>query len=115
MRPVTITITGNGSGTLNSTPVVVDWRATPFNLGLYLDTGGSTTAFTGQYTHEDPASYGNVTNYNANAKWWTITALSAKTADTDTSFTQPCRAVRLQANGSGTDTATFTVIQGAPL
>lgn len=112
MRPVVVTLTGNGATTANSAPVIVDWRASPFNIGLAIDTGGSTTGFTAQYCYEDPNSYTTATLYNANAKWWTLTALSAKTADTDSSLTIPCRAVRLQANASGTDTATMTIVQG---
>lgn len=115
MRPVVLTLTGNGATTLNSAPVVLDWRATPFNIGLAMDTGGSTTGFSVQYCYEDPNSYTTAALYNANAKWWSLTAMATKTADTDGTLTNPCRSVRLQANASGTDTATLTIVQGAPL
>lgn len=106
-----ITLTGTGS-TLNSEPYPVDWKQKNFNVGLALDTGGSTTGFTAQYSLENPNDYASSTLYNANAKWFSISAISAATADAATNLTIPVRAIRLQANTAGTDTATLTIVQG---
>lgn len=107
----TISLTGTGS-TLNSQPYPVNWRQTPFNLSLGLDTGGSTTGFTVQYCFENPNDYASATLYNANATWFSHANMSAKTADTDGNIAFPVHAIRLQANTAGTDTATLTITQG---
>lgn len=111
MRPVTVTVTGTGS-TLNSVPVVMNWRGNPFSVSLGFDTNGSTTGYTVQYTMENPNSYTSATLYNANAKWFDHAFMAAMTADASGNVAFPVRAIRLQANTAGTDTATLTIIQG---
>lgn len=114
MRPVVLTVTGTGS-TLNSSPVPMDWKGNPFSVGLGLDTSGSTTGFTVQYSFEDPNAYASATTYNSTAKWFSHPFMTTLTADTEGNIAFPVRAVRLQANTAGTDTATLTIIQGSNL
>lgn len=111
MRPVVLTVTGTGV-LLNSAPVVMDWRGNPFSVSLAFDTGGSTTGYTVQYTMEDPTSYASATLYNANAKWFNHAFMAAMTTDTTGNIAFPVRAIRMQADTAGTDTATLTIIQG---
>ncbi len=110
MRPVVITQTGNG-GTLNSAPIVMDWRANPTSISLFFDTGGNTTQFTVQYTGEAPEGYASAASYNTSAKWFNHAFMAAMVADLSGNIAYPVRAIRLQSNSSGTDTATLTIIQ----
>jgi len=105
-----ITLTGTGS-TLNSEPYPINWKQANFKIGLALDTNGSTTGFTVQYCLENPGDYASSTAYNANAKWFSHPYMSALTADTDGNIAFPVRAIRLQADTAGTDTATLTIAQ----
>lgn len=109
MRPVVVAVTGNG-GTRNSAPVVLDYKLTPFNVGLFFATTGATTAFKVQFSGDDPwATY--ATNYNTDAVWQDHPFMTAMTATSSGNVAFAVRAVRLQANASGTDTGTFTVVQ----
>lgn len=114
MRPVVVTVTGTGS-TLNSSPVVMDWRAAPTSISLALVTSGSTTGFTVQYTLDNPNSFASATTYNSGATWFNHAFMAALTANLSGNIAFPVRAIRLQANTAGTDTGTLTIIQGAPL
>jgi hypothetical protein len=114
MRPVVLTVTGTGS-TLNSAPVPVNWKANPFSIGLGFITGGATTGFTVQYTFDDPQSFTSATTYNSNAHWLNHPFMTTLTASIDGNIAFPVRAVRLQANTAGTDTATLTILQGSNL
>jgi len=115
MRPVIVSLTGSGSGTTDSTPVVMDWRIDPFNVSLFFVDGGSTTGFTVQYTGDDPTSYASATSYNTSATWFNHAFMAAMTSNLSGNIAFPVRAIRLQANGSGTDVGTLTIIQGATL
>ena len=110
VRPVSVSLTGNGASIQNSAPVVVDQYLTPMNLGLYFKDSGSTTVFKVQYSLDDPfGSY--ATDYNTNGVWFDHASLVTLTANASGSQTTPVRAVRLVASASGTDTGTLTVVQ----
>lgn len=113
MRPVTVSITGNGA-TQNSAPVVVDQYIAPLQLGLAFKTTGVATTFKVQYSLDDPfAVY--ATDYNTNGTWFDLTGMNAMTTNTsgkiDDTTVGPVRAVRLQGNNAGTETGTLTVVQ----
>lgn len=109
MRPVVVTVTGNGV-TRNSAPVVLDYHLDPFNVGLFFTTNGATTGFKVQFSGDDPwATY--ATDYNTNAVWQDHPFMTAMTANSSGNVAFAVRAVRLQANASGTDTGTLTVVQ----
>lgn len=111
MRPVVVSLTGSGSGTTNSTPIPMNWRGSPFNVGLAFTTDGSTTGFTVQASYDNQNDYASAATYNSTATWFDIPGLNNLKADTDGSLNNPVRAVRLQANATGTDTGTLTIIQ----
>ena len=106
-----ITLTGTGSE-LNSDPYPVNWRANPFNASLKLHTSGSTTGFTVQYTMDDPNNFASASDYNTSATWTSHPYMTSLTSDTDGNLAFSIRAVRLQADTNGTDTAVLTYIQG---
>lgn len=108
MRPVSITHTGSGSGVTNSDPVRMNWRVK--NTAFSLDTDGSTTAFTVQYTLTPPDGYASAAAWAAGATWF-ATTVSAATADAAGSLSHPVHGLRVQASASGTDTATVWITQ----
>lgn len=99
-----ITMTA-ATASANSSPFVVDHRKNPFNVGLALDTGGSTTGWTVQYTLD------NLEQIAAGSANWVNTSIAASTTDATIALTTPCYAVRLACNANGTDTATLTIRQ----
>ena len=105
-RPNKITLTGSGSGTTNSSPLLLNWRARPFEVALAFDTGGSTTGFTVQMALNDP-----LVTAAASWTWFNHTELAAMTADETGNLAFPVTAIRLQADANGTDTGTLFVIQ----
>lgn len=111
MRPKTITLTGNGSSTSNSTPIPVD-RFT-HDTSLFLVTDGTTTGFTVQYTWTTPRDYASAVAWNAATVWSNHETLVSMLANGDGNFDFPVLGIRLQADGNGTDTGSLTIIQGA--
>lgn len=99
-KPTSITITGNGSTSQNSDPIPLSLYQNPFEVGLMLNTDGSTTTGTVQYTLSEDASGP-----------WFATSISGATADEAGVLTTPATHVRLVVGASGTDTLTLTVIQ----
>lgn len=104
MRESKITMTA-ATASANSSPFVVDHRKNPFNVALNVNTDGSTTGWTVQYTLDNLE---DITPASAN---WINTSISAVTVDTTAALTTPCYAVRLACNASGTDTAVLTIRQ----
>lgn len=101
-----ITVGTNGVG---GTPwQVVNTNIGAFNLGIGVAVSG-TVNFTVQYTYDDPS--GTYPNPNVTFPTaWALTALTSKSAATDSSITFPIAAYRLLIN-SGTGRATASVIQ----
>ena len=109
MRPTRQTLTGNGA-TQNSTPILMDTHRNPFNVSLGVNTDGSATTVTVQYTLDDPlAAY--ATDFGTDATWFTHSDISAVTADTDANFAFPVTGIRVQLGGTGTDIWVLTVLQ----
>lgn len=109
MRPVTVSITGNGAQQ-NSAPIPVDYLIDPMNLGLFFKTNGSTTVCKVQYSLDDPfAVY--ATDYNTNGIWFDHATMVNMTANANGTILTPVRAVRLQASSAGVDICSLTVVQ----
>lgn len=114
MRPVVLTLTGNGTGTSLSSPCPVDYRTSPFSIGMGFRTTGATTAFTVQHCFQDPADFADADTYNASATWYNHPFMAAMTAAADGNYAFGVRAIRLSANNAGSDTGTLTIIQSGP-
>lgn len=108
MKPTKITLTGNGSGTTNTDPVPLNYRAEV--TALSFKTSGSTTGFTVQFTLEPVEGYATAAAW-ASAATWHNSSIAAATANAAGSISHPVTGVRLQANGSGTDTGTLVILQ----
>ena len=106
MRPKTISLTGNGSTTSNSAAIRMNTRARPFAVSLGFSTSGSTTAYTVQHTFDDPELVAA-----ASFVWHSHPDMASMTAAEDGNLAFPVTAIRLQANGSGTDTGTLEIVQ----
>jgi hypothetical protein len=106
MRP--FTTSDLGSVTI-SDPVLVDYIQGDFNVGLSINVVTGTNTSKVQYSLDDPhAEY--ATDYNTDATWHD--SGSGVTADTASSLTVPCRAVRLNMTAWTSGTANLTVVQG---
>ena len=106
MRPFTSSVLG--SVTI-SDPIQVDYVQGDFNLGLSVNVTATNTS-TVQYSLDDPhATY--ATDYNTDAVWHDVTALTDVTASTAASLTIPCRAVRLNMTAWTSNGASLTVVQ----
>lgn len=98
-QPISVTLNANGS----STPIRLDSRKNPFNVGLFIDITGTATAVV-EYTPD--ADWGGV-----GARWFAVPSTSTS-ADLVAALTTPCIAIRLTASGvSGGGTARLDVIQ----
>ena len=110
MRPVSVSVTGNGASALPSAPIVVDQYLTPMNLGLLFKDSGSTTSFKVQYSLDDPfGAY--ATDYNTNGVWIDHATMTGMTANAVGTILTPVRAVRLLAGATGSDTGTLVLVQ----
>lgn len=105
MRPTVVTVTGS-SGI--SSPVVLDYFLSPFNVGLAVTATGTISAKV-QVSYDDPfAVY--ATDYNTDGVWFDHATLTSITGNAQGSQTAPVRAVRLN-KASGTPAVKLTVIQ----
>ena len=109
MKTTTISLTGSGAGVTNTDPVRVNWRADL--TALQIDTDGSTTGFTAQYTLTPPDGYASAAAWAAAAVW--SEGIASTTADAVGTVAGPIHGVRLQADANGTDTGALTVIQSS--
>lgn len=109
MKAQTITHTGTGSGTTQSAPLRVNRFASPTSLSF--STSGSTTGFTAQYTLTPPTGYATAAAWAAGATWHDCETIAASTAAASEMIQSPINGIRLQANASGTDVGTLTVLQ----
>jgi len=110
MRPVIVT----SSGVSKSNPIVLDYIAAPFSVGLAAVVSGSAT-YTIEQSSDDPyASY--ATDYNTNGTWFSVATanLVAATTSQQNVLNTPCRAVRINQT-AGAGGVTLTAIQGLPL
>ena len=105
MRPFTTAALGS---VVNSAPYQVDYMQADFNLGLSINVISGTNTSKIQYSLDDPhADY--ATDYNTNATWHDFGA--GVTADTASSLTVPCRAVRLSMTAWTSGSASLTIVQ----
>lgn len=106
MRPVRVTTTNAAV----SSPVILDYNARPFAVGIGVKITSGTPTYTVQYTFDDvfdPA-------FNpSTAKWFDHTSLSAKTVDADSNIAFPVMAARVNQTGTGVTVATFIQASGA--
>lgn len=110
MRPVQINITSAAV----TAPVVLDYLANPFSVGLSLNftTGNGNGTVTVQYSFDDPyAAY--ATDYGTNANWISLASLTAKTSDADGTLSSPVRAVRANCTVYNSGSIKFTTIQSS--
>jgi hypothetical protein len=104
MRPAQRTLTGDGASEQTSTPVRIS-RYAERGLSIAVDTDGSTTAATVEYTLDD-------IEFNDSPVWFDWTSIDAVTSNTHAYMDFPVEAVRLKLDANGTDTIRMRVVQG---
>ena len=100
MRPQVVSITGTGQ----SAWIPMDYKQSPFNVGLGAVVNGTVT-FDIEHTFDDVFDISITPTAFKNS---TLTALSS---NKDGNYAFPIRAVRIN-NTSGTGTTTVTLLQG---
>lgn len=107
MQYRTISLTDAGRSDI----IAVDDFQTPFNLGLAANITAGTPTFSIQFSLDDPNADGYVA---ANALWFSVTGLSAVTADTAVGMTIPCRAISIYMAPAQTGTVELKIVQAGP-
>jgi len=103
-RIQTITLTGNGASPQNSSPVPLNFRLNPFQVGLGAATDGSTTTATVQVCFDDPTDLSSAT-------WFNHDSLVTIAANATGNIAFPVTGIRLQVSAAGTDTWTLYIVQ----
>lgn len=99
MRPIYVTADDSNSGV--SPVVVIDQYIGPTNIGLGAVVTGTVT-YTVQHTFDDP--YGTITT------WFDHPTLAAQTANKDSNYAAPPRAIRV-IRTAGTGSVRLAVVQ----
>ena len=99
MRPVTLAVVNTGT----SSPVPMDYLASPFNVGIGCVISGSPT-FNVEHSFESPP-----------VNWFINANIDGATTNADTNYMFPVRSVRLNVTGvnAPTDSVTMTILQGS--
>ena len=108
MKPKTQTLSAAGT----TDPMIVNYRTTPVDIGLFADftTGTGVGTVTIEHTESDPfATY--ATDFATDARWRATTSLTAVTADAEGSISFPIRAVRMNVTAFTSGSIDFTTIQ----
>ena len=105
MRPTTVTT----SGTSVSSPVVLDYLVSPFNIGFGVVVTGTVT-YSVQHTFDDPFA---PTFTPATATWFDHEDLVAQTTSQDGNYAFPVRAIRVNQTAGAGSTATTVIQAGA--
>lgn len=101
------TLTVGTSGIGSSPWFYIDRDVNPVNLGIGVTVTG-TISYTVEYTYDDP----NAPFSGTFPTVWSLSALAAKAANTDSSITFPIFAIRLTQNSfTATATASMIVVQ----
>lgn len=104
---VATTVTVGTSGVGSSQWFAVDWRANPISIGIGVVVSG-TINYTVEYTYDNV----NTPYTGTFPTVFSLTALASKAANTDSSITEPVRALRLTQNSfTNPGTAKMIVLQ----
>jgi len=99
MKPITISLTGAGV----SAPIIVNTNVTPVNLGFVAVVTGTVSAYTIQYSMDDPFSSTGLVN-------WFATSISGASATTSGNILYPVTALRISI-ATGPNTVALTMTQ----
>ena len=110
MRPITKTV----SSMALSDPIRVDWRGggSNFNLTAAVTlSAGAVLTYTVSYSLDEPQSFTDKADYNANGAWLPVTDLTALSANASGNVDFPIQAIRLAVTAHTSGSATITVLQ----
>ncbi len=100
MRPQVITQSGTGS----TAWIPLDYKQSPFNVGMGIVVNGSVT-YDIEHTFDDILAQGTTPTAFKHS------SLTAKNTNKDGNYAFPIRAIRIN-NTAGTGTTTLTILQG---
>lgn len=104
MRPKTVTVSSQTS----SNVIPLDWRATPFSVGLMCTVPSGTLTYKVEMTSDDIYASG----FSAgSAAWQDHAVITGKTASSNGNIAYPVRAIRLTVTAYTSGSVSMTVIQ----
>jgi hypothetical protein len=110
MRPITKTV----SAAELSDPIRVDWRGGGSNFNLTAAvalSAGAVLTYDVEYSVDDPQTFTDKADYNANGTWFVVTGLAALSANARDQVDFPIQGIRLNVTAHTSGSATITVLQ----
>lgn len=104
-------ITRSQTATGDSTPILMDIFASPFNATIQVAIVGGTATVTSYFTLDDPKDFATQALYLSGATWTALVLLTAVTATTASNVAFPVRALKTTVSAISGATVTTTVIQ----
>jgi hypothetical protein len=103
MRPVVITKSGSTGATAW---IPVDFKQSPFNIGLAVTVGAGVLTYTVEHTFDD------VYDTTVTPVAFPHSTIAAQTTNKDGNYAFPVRAIRLNVTAWTSGGATITILQG---
>ena len=101
--PITVTVSAAGS----SRWVPVDYKQTPFNIGMGVKlSAGANLTYTVEHTFDD------IQDSSVTPVAFPNSGLTARTANDDGNYAFPVKAIRLTVDAYTTGSATLLIVQG---
>ena len=103
-RPTSVTVSSQDA----SAWIPVDYKQTPFNIGMGVTlSAGATLTYTVQHTFDD------IQDPNAMINTFRNDGLTSQTTNEDGNYSFPVRAIRLNVESHTSGSATLTIRQGS--
>lgn len=113
MRPKTYVVVASAGGTTYSPAYVVDTYENPCNIGIGIVIIGAGSAICDvQHTFSDPNAIN--LSISTNGVWLNNATLSSATANGDTNYAYPPRAIRFAIRAAASAQVTGTIVQSGP-
>lgn len=119
MRQKTYTVTASAGGNTYSPAYPIDTYAIPTNIGLAVDViyGQTSAGFTVQHTFDDPSQINlnspqsTALTTSSGAVWHNHAVIVNSSANIDSNYAAPPRAIRLLVSAAVSAAFRFTIIQ----
>ncbi len=120
MRAKSYTVTSSAAGTTYSPAYPIDTYNNPCNIGIgvTIQFGAASALYDVQHTFSDPFAINlnasPAANTSATGIWLNNATLTSATANGDTNYAFPPRAIRLALRAAASAQATMTIQQAGP-
>lgn len=120
MRPKVFTVVASAAGNTFSPAYPIDVCDNPTTIGVGVDIvfGAASAGYSVQHTFDDPWSINLNTSPNGNSVttgiWHNNATLANQTANGDTNYAFPPRAIRLMVSAAASASVRMVIIQAGP-